>query len=426
MIFKRNKHINNDIFKIIKKEKVFNRNLNILKKEKSFTNLNYTNLILDNLDEYKFKKIRSQQMINNKLIVEQKNNIKFKKDHSVKYKIIGNNKKQKGIKKGKRVYERINLSNKTILFPHDNNIIKSGLNILKGDIAQKMSQKDLPLSSYIKKTSDETNKISNSNTKSLKKRNFVLKSSKNVDYSILKKSFRHSLFNPNENEKKEKNKIQIQNQKAILDSSDNIIKIKSHELSKMNGNIKKIKKSVISKKTFFNLNNDRNLLESKKSKEINKNKIMMSNIIKKTSEKNHISNINKTELNINGTNEEGKTKSIKEYSDKNLSKHIIDISENLNIVNKNKNLKSNKCVHNFVGGLKKIVKIDISHNNFYVKKNINESKNPFNTEQNINNNNPQELRVSKLSSKKIIKSKLPTKNNNIKYYSTKLVKIGGV
>ena len=434
IIFKRNKNIKSDIFKKIEKEKLFNRNLNVQKKNKSFNNLNYTNLILDDIDEYHFKKNRSQEIINNKLIVEQKIDRKFKKNNIMKYKIIENNRKQKEIKKGKKIiYEKVNLSNKIVLFPQDNKIIKSGLNILKGDIARKISQENLLISSYIKKPNEESNKVSNSNPKSLKKNNVKLKSSKNVEYnreSIIKKAFRPSLFNTNENDKKEKN----QNQKINSDLSDNFIKIKSHELRKMNGldgSSKKIKKNIITRKFNFSLNNDNNVLESKKSKEIdNKNKIIIYNHNKKGNEKNLIINTNKTERNI--TSGEEKIKKLTKYCDKHLNKNISGISENLNISHKNKNIKSNKCVNNYKGS-SKLVEIDISNNQFYVKKSsFYESRNPFNTEQTINNNNnfltnnTQELRTSKILSKKNIKLRLSTKNNNIKNFSNKSIKIGDI
>ena len=432
IIFKRNKNIKSDIFKKIEKEKLFNRNLNVQKKSKSFNNLNYTNLFLDDIDKYFFKKNRSQEIINNKLIVDQKINRKFKNNNILKYKIIENNKREKETKKEKKIYKRINLSNKIILFSDDNKIVKSGLNILKGDIARKISQENLPISKYINKPSEESNIVSNSNLKSLKKSYVKLKSSKNVGYngdSLIKKSFRQSLFNKNENDKKEKNP----NQKTNLDSSDNLIKIKFHELTKMNGlggSIKKIKKSVITRKFNFSINNDNNVLESKKSKEIdNKNKILIYNHNKKGNEKILINSTNKAEGNI--TSGEEKIKKLTKYSDKNLNKRIPGISENLNIVHKNKNLKSNKCLHNYIGN-SKLVEIDLSNINVYMKKsNFHESKNPFNTEQNINNNylstiSSQEQRTSKLFSKKNIKLRLSTKNNNIKNFSNKFFKIGDI
>ena len=290
----------------------------------------------------------------------------------------------------------------------------------------------MPISKYINKPSEESNKVSNSNPKSLKKCNIKLKSSKNVEYNgdlIIKKSFRHSLFNKNENDKKEKN----QNQKTNLDSSDNFIKIKYHELPKMNGlggSIKKIKKTVIKRKFNFAINNDNNVLESKKSKENdNKNKIIIYNHNKKGNEKSLINSTNKAEENI--TSGEEKIKKLTKYSDKNLNKPIPGLSENLNIVHKNKNLKSNKCLHNYIG-ISKLVEIDLSNNTFYKKKSsFHESKNPFNTEQNINNNHfstnsSQELRTSNVFSKKNIKLKLSTKNNNIKNFSNKFIKIGDI
>ena len=199
----------------------------------------------------------------------------------------------------------------------------------------------------------------------------------------------------------------------------------------LGGSSKKIKKNIITRKFNFSINNDNNVLESKKSKEIdNKNKIIIYNHNKKGNEKSLIINTNKTERNI--TTGEEKIKKLTKYSDKHLNKNISGISENLNISHKNKNIKSNKCVNNYKGS-SKLVEIDISNNQFYVKKSsFYESRNPFNTEQTINNNNnfltniSQELRTSKIISKKNIKLRLSTKNNNIKNFSNKSIKIGDI
>jgi hypothetical protein len=198
----------------------------------------------------------------------------------------------------------------------------------------------------------------------------------------------------------------------------------------LGGSSKKIKKNIITRKFNFSINNDNNVLESKKSKEIdNKNKIIIYNHNKKGNEKSLINNNNRTDGNITSGQEIIKKRT--KYSDKILNSHIPEISENMNNVHKNKIIKSNKCVQNYIGG-SKLVEIDISNNHCYVKKSsFYESKNPFNTEQNINNNyfltnTSQEPRTSKLFIKKNIKLRLSTKNNNIKNFSNKFIKIGDI
>ena len=436
-IFKRNKNEINNILKKIENEKLFNQNLNPQKKFKSFNNLNYINIIIEDLDEYQFKKYKSQELINGKLIVSPINDTKFKKIDI--FKAIEKDKKYKAKKKDKkRVYERTNHSNKIVIYPQNSNIIKSGLMVLKGDIERKISQKDLPISSIMKNPSNESrHQLSNSNPKMLKRSNIKNNSSKNVDYSgdilIKKTTFRHSLFDP---EPCQKEKSKFYNQKKVLDSADNFIKMKSNEQSKNIGNKKfeKIKKNLNPKTIKIEKKNNDNL-ENKKSKDkinANNNKITSKNCIRNriiiSNNKNKV-NDNNLIMNKNEINGEEKLKKKEKLSDKIVNKHSVGISGNLNI--SKKNLKSNKCVYNFTRN-SKIVEIDISNNNnIYYKKNIHEIKNPFNTEQKNNNSNllintSQEILTSKLFNKKNIKVRLSTKNNNIKNYSNKIIKFGDI
>ena len=105
-IFKRNKNEINNILKKIENEKLFNQNLNPQKKFKSFNNLNYINIIIEDLDETPKKdvdvvKITPNELINNFSV----SNIPRKKELLVPLKI----KKKNLIKKNETVNEISNI-----------------------------------------------------------------------------------------------------------------------------------------------------------------------------------------------------------------------------------------------------------------------------------------------------------------------------
>ena len=451
----KDKNDNTNILPNIKNEIILNKSLIIHKKFQSSKFLSLEDIFFDiDLNEYelKIKFNKSTKKINNALFKS------FKKKNYIKYKSRDQRRrfrKNKQIKKGIDKHNNNNLSNNIILLP-GNKVIKSGLMSLKEDIARKISQNDLPISSYIKKSSDEpVHKISNSNPKYVKEKKIKSEknSTKNVNNSVTKKSIKHSLFDPIVNDKKEKSKFQNQNQnhnqkKNNVEIIDNYNKIKSGELSKFMGHMKKInkiKKNGIIKKNKIDINdidlvdqkkmsdkNNRNILNSNNTKELyneniikNKNKVGNNNKIMYNDKFNLQNNINRTEICI-----DEKPKKVAKISDKTLNKHIQGLFDNTNIINKNKNIKSNKCINNYKNN-SKVIEIDIcnnNNNNSNLKKNITETKNPFNSDQKINNINlssSQELRTSKVYSQKLNRQKLSIKiNNNIKNSSNKSVKFG--
>ena len=406
LIFSRNnkdKNDKNNIIRFIKNEFFFNNSININKKVKSYSFLTLNNIFFDvNLSENELtlKINKSEKTINSSLLKG------FIKINCITCKPIEKTNKFKPLKQGLNKYDNNNhLSSNIILLPQ-NKIFKSGLMSLKEDIEKKISQRNLPLSSYIKQPNDESipiHKISNSNPKFIKQKkyNTEYNSSKNVKFndSSLNKNRKHSLFEPFEKEKSK-----FQNMKKNPEPLNNDNKLKSGELSKFAGQIKKhnkIKKNgFIARKNKIKINdieyfdikkpsdkNVGNYTSNSTIKEINnengkkdKRRVITSKNILYNEKTNLQNNINKTEI----SNEE-KQKKIIILSDKIINKHNQDSLDNVNNKSKNKNkkLKSNKCV----GGIKKnskIIEIDISNNNNTLKKPIIDLKNPFNAESKYN------------------------------------------
>ena len=441
IIFARNnkvKKIKKDIIPNIKKN-IFNNSLYIHKRIKSSIIFSFDNIFLDvklneNENEFKLKKNKSEQKINNNKLF----NGYIKKDY-IKYKSIDR----------KDIYKKDinNNNNNSNIFPQ-NSIVKSGLMNLKKDIAKKRSQKNVPINSYIKKPSYEPtdlHKVSNSNPKYMKQKKNITQnnSSKNMKLngSFINKSIKHSLFESIENDKKEKSKFHNQNQKKNYETLDNCKKVKSGELSKFAGQFKKnnkLKKIGIARKTKININ-DIDILDRKKrsdknvihyiNKEISNEHLTNKKIRIGTNKNiNYMENnnltINKTEI----SNDENSQKIII-LSDKNLNNHNQDSVEKSNNLSKNKKKKSNKSNNeNKVGS--KIIEIDISKNTNTnnLKKTCIDLKNPFNSEHNNNNimlNTSKDFKKTKAPNQNIVRPRFLTKgNNNIKSISNKILRPG--
>ena len=427
---------NKDIFKKIQKEGIF-KNLLINKSiSKSCIFLSLQNSFKDiNFEKYELNISKSQKMINNKLIVPIHTDNKYKKIN-IKY-MTSEKQRFKAIKKGKNkitLYKSNDLINNIILIPEDNDS-KSGLRSLKEDIARKISQRALPVSSYIKRPGVESHTISNSNPKMIKKNNITkASSSKNTRLDISFKKPHKSLFEKNENNKSEKSKFANQKEKKNIENTENYGRIKSGDASKFSENFKnvnKVRKNIITKKNKIDIkvenSLDKKLIEAKKtgSNSNTKNESSFSGLAK-----NKIMNsIKKNKMNKERKsfkNEillEGKIQKSK-LSDKNLVSHYPILSAELNINPKVKSFKSNKCVNNLKGN-SRIIEIDISNKNnanILKKSFFLESRNPFNNEQKNNNinytaNTSQEIRISKLINKKINKHKDSSKNVSSKFKS---------
>ena len=415
VIFARNTiQYNNNIFKKIKKEGTFNNPFNRTKKCKSFTFINFNDLNFDiYFDELELKMNKSQEIINNKIILSNNINKKLRKLNFIKCKEKKNQKKYKTVKKEKNnhpVYDGNFLSNKIISFP-----IKSGLMNLKEDIARKNSQLDLPINSSMKKINKPMPKNSNSNPKLLRKKNMKLNSSKNTkinEENLYKKTFKKSLFNSNDNEIKEK--------AQIAKNSDDLSKI-VRKVKKIN----KIKNNAIRQNKTGNIVS--NNIDTKKNKKINensnsiiKNSLTVLNENKTIKEKNNIqnnSNINKV-----NTSYEQTIKKMKNISDKTLTNHIQEVIENKNNINKERLLKSNKYVHKYLGN-SKIIEIDLSNiNNKNSNKNLQSFKNESRNT-NFMKFSSQEIKFSKFNCN-LKNKRLSTKNNNISKIGSKLLKFG--
>ena len=446
LIFSRNnkdKNDQNNIIRFIKNEFFFNNSIDINKNVKSCSFLTLNNIFFDvdvNENELTLKINKSETTINSSLLKG------FIKINYITCKPIIKTKKHIPLKQGLNKYDKNNHLSNIILLPQ-NRIVKSGLMSLKEDIEKKISQKNIPISSYIKQHSDEPipiHKISNSNPKFIKQKKNMTdnNSSKNVQLNdnSINKNRKHSLFEPFEKEKSK-----FQNMKKNPEPLNNDNKMKSGELSKYTGQIKKhnkIKKNgFVARKSKIKIN-DIEFFDTKKRsdknvgcytsnstiKEVNNENVKKDKIRVITSKNilynekiNLQNNINKTEI----SNEE-KQKRIIIFSDKIINKHNQDSFDNVNNKNKNKKLKSNKCV----GGIKrssKIIEIDISNNNT-LKKHFMDLKNPFNAESKTNNNNmlsaSQEFKKANFLNQNVAKHRFSTKENNFKYISNKICRTG--
>ena len=418
------------IIKKIQKEGNFNNLLMNKKIAKSCVFLNYKNIFNDkNIGKLELNLSKSQKIINNKLIKTIQKDKKFKK--------IKNNKifseKCNLIKRRakNKTHNRDNLTNNIILIPQ-NKIMKSGLSSLKDDIARKISQKNLPVSSYIKKPNDNPHPISNSNPKILKQ-NIIIKASGSKNERLqnsVKKINRQSLFDKNE-----KSKFTNPNPIKNPANTENFGKIKSSEIAKISGPFKKnkLKKSLVVKKNKIDIKE--NSLDKKLNNEKNKEYNLNSNIKNEIGNLNLIKNkdlyplrkskINKEKNSKNEISFDEKIKNKKnKLSDKNVDSYYSLASENIYLMKKAKIIKSNKCINkNIKLNSKKIIEIDISNkNNINIPKdNFSDSKKPVNTERNLNNNInfktnfSQEIEISKLFNKKINKNRGSLKNFNNKY-----------
>ena len=408
----------------IKKDEI-HTNKSIIFKYKSFTNLHFKKIFFDiDFSQFKYHMNKSQKIIN-KRIIEPPKIIKLNIEIENQKKII----KAPKEKNKNKLYGRSSLTNNIILL-NKNKLIKSGLIGLEKDFSKNISQRDLPISSLMNKSSDIViNKVSNPNPKyhNTKNKNIKKKSSKNVeDENNSKNIFRYSCLDSFENNKKEKKAMQIQKQN--LNISDNHI-IKKNKLNEFPKNIGKIqiKKNIakISKDDFKDTNakeknngNNNNIINNN-----NRNNVIeKNNLIKnKNTSINNKNKINKEKNDIQNTmkiidlSKEDKNK-IKNRSDKNLKQYNLGISNNINNTNNTnkKNLKTNKFMHNFG----KMIEIDIS--NINSNDNINpirtfrESKNPFITEHNKNKSFVKDISKEKESSKD------KNKNNNIFRFSAKV------
>ena len=412
----------------IKKDEI-HTNKSILFKYKSFTNLNFKKIFFDiDFSPFKYYMNKSQKIIN-KRIIEPPKIIKLNIEIENQKKII----KALKNKNKNKLYERSSLTNNMVLL-NKNKLIKSELICLEKDFSKKISQRDLPISSFMNKTSDVViNKVSDPNPKYHKteNNNIKKKSSKNVeDENNSKNNIRYSCFDSFEKNKKEKKVIQIQ--KKNLNISDNhIIKKKINEFPKNIGKIQKIKnikKNLVKRgKDDFKDTNAKEKNNGNNNNIINNNNrnnvIEKNNLIKnKNTSINNKNKINKEKNDIQNTmkiidlSKEDKNK-IKNRSDKNVKKYNLGISNNANNTNNmnKKNLKSNKYMHNFG----KMIEIDIS--NLNSNDNINqirtfiESKNPFIIEHSKNKSF-----VTNISKEKEI-SKDKNNNNNKFRLSAKVI-----
>ena len=398
----------NILDKIIK-NKIFNESLNKKSKCKSFTHFNMKNLSSLE-DDFKISINKSQKAINNKLMRTCKfNNINDKK---LKNKSNRNENKLNKFKKDNcNVQIKECFTNKEILRPK-NQIIKSGLISLKEDIARKISQQNLPVSTFEKKTEIiNHSRVSNSNPKNIKRgitsKNSTKKANE-LNNSFLKKQpskkVRHSLFDVTETKK------------ALQNLKKNIEMNESHkiELSKfvVHPNIQKQKSNKIKKNIIGSKKNnkvdikDGAIVGGKVSKERNlednMNSSMLNNFKIKNMKKNN------TQKFINNHENEKVLKNNLKLSDKNVTTHFKDISDNISSYRSKKNIE-------IIKKNSKIVEIDISKNPMNDKKGRYQSNNFLNSSQEIN--------ISKLLNKKMSNQKISAKFNNNKNYSFKNMKL---
>jgi hypothetical protein len=251
-------------------------------------------------NEIKYNMNNSQNLINNKL------KITCKLFHNIDDKIIKNKPNRNPKKFNKFKKDKYNkeikkcLTNNSILNPK-NKIVKSGLISLKEDIARKISQQDLSVSKFEKKTEIPNHKISNSNPKIIKKvispKNNTKKPNE-LNNSFSKKNsiknVRHSLFDVTEPKKALQNlqkKIEMNESHKIELSKfavqSNILKQKSN----------KIKKNVISNKknNKIDINDGAIIIGEKINRERNAedNININSSMNKSIKNKNFVSNMKK-------------------------------------------------------------------------------------------------------------------------------------
>jgi hypothetical protein len=295
-----------------------------------------------------------------------------------------------------------------------NKIVKSGLISLKEDIARKISQQDLSVSKFEKKTEIPNHKISNSNPKIIKKvispKNNTKKPNE-LNNSFSKKNsiknVRHSLFDVTEPKKALQNlqkKIEMNESHKIeltkFAVQSNILKQKSN----------KIKKNVISNKknNKIDINDGAIIIGEKINKERNVEDNINSSMMKNIKNKNFVSNIkkNNTQKFINNYNNEKILKNNQKLSDKNVNTHFKDISENFASFRSKKNIE-------IIKKNSKIVEIDIS-NPMYNKKGRFQCNNFLNSSQEIN--------ISKLLNKKTSNQR-NSGRFNIKNYNYKNMKL---
>ena len=403
----------NILDKIIKNE-IFNESLNKNNKCKSCTHFNMKNLSSFE-NEIKYIMNNSQNLINNKLkrtckLFHNINDKKIKNKSNRNPKKFNKFKKDKDNKQIKKC-----LTNNSILNPK-NKIVKSGLISLKEDIARKISQKVLPVSTFKKKTEIPNHKISNSNPKIIKKdissKNSTKKANE-LNNSFSKnnpnKKVRHSLFDVTETKKALQNlqtKIEINESHKIELSKftvhSNIQKQKSN----------KIKKNVIGNKKNNKIDvNDGDIIIGEKinrERNLKDNFNINSSMNKSTKNKNFVSNMkkNNTQKFINNYNNEKILKNNQKSSDKNVNTHFKDISEN------NASFRSKKNIE-IIKKNSKIVEIDIS-NPMYNKKGRFQCNNFLNSSQEIN--------ISKLLNKKTSNQR-NSGRFNIKNYNYKNMKL---
>ena len=412
---------NNSLENIIKLGD-FNKNINRKSKCKSCIHFSRQNKL--NLEEeFKLKNNNSQNAIKNKLmgICEIANILNNKKE--IKYKPLESNRKLNGSKK--EPYNRNkNLTDNKILIPQ-NRVVKSGLRSLKEDIARKISQQTLPITTFEIKSEIPNHKISNSNPKKGKKifsNNCLNKSYKKVsdfnESSTKKKTNKNevglSLFYTGEAKNKMKNSKKnneitenIERNNKIIDLSK--ITIQENFQKQKSANIKKKFLGRDSKKNNrYDINNGTELgMKAKEEKGPNGNAISsgLKNIKNKNvtsySKKNLINALN--ELNKNGAHQNTEKRMIKpsKFSDKHVDAYAPDIS-GINRGKKNNEIKKNS----------KIVEIDLIKNQFKEQKG------------NILVNTSQEINISKLLNKK--GNFRNSAKLNIKNYNFKNIKISDI
>jgi len=408
-----NKSKRSKILDKIMNNEIFNESLNKNNKYKSCIHFNMKNLLsLEN--EFIYSMNNSQNLINNKL----KRTCKFFtniNDKKLKNKTNRNPKKFNKFKKDKCNKETKEcLANNSVLHPK-NKFIKSGLISLKEDIARKISQQNLPVTTFEKKTEIPNHKISNSNPKIIKKgissKNSTKKANE-LNNSFSKKNpnkkVRHSLFDVTETKKALQNlkkKIEM-NEKHKIELSKFAVQ---PNMQKQKSN--KLKKNVIGSKKNNKIDiNDGSIIGEKLNKERNIeeniNSFMMTNI----KNKNFSSNMkkNNTQKFINNYNNEKLFKNSQKSIDKNVNTHFKDMSENISSYRSKKNIE-------IIKKNSKIVEIDISRNPMNDKKGRFQSNNFMNSSQEIN--------ISKLLNKKMCNQRNSGKFNNIKNYNFKNMKL---
>ena len=317
----------------------FNKSIKRKNKYKSCINFNIQKAL--NLeDEIKLKKNYSKNVINNRLmeICEIADNLRDKKE--IKYKPLESNRKVKGSKKDPCNNEQ-NLSNNIILFPQ-NNLVKSRLKKNpKEDMARKISQQNLPITTFEIKPEIPNHKISNSNPKkgkkiaslknSSKKVNDLNESSTKLKSNIKLKSF--SLFNTAEAKKK------MQNSKKNNETTENTEKKnKIIDLSKITiqenfqkQKCGKLKMNVLGrdskKNNRIDINNRSEICMKAKEEKGQTGNVISSYITKNIKNKNASSNSKKKRLIKKLTHQNTEKKMIKasKFSDKYVGAIVPDI-----------------------------------------------------------------------------------------------------